>query len=121
MKVVAFNGSPREKGNTSILIDIVLGELSAEGFETQHYQLGGREIRGCRACYKCAGGIHVFNSINHFFLINQMIVPGSSYWNLGVGRNPGEVESDPEGVHTMKALGRNMAWTMKRLAGKSKE
>jgi multimeric flavodoxin WrbA len=62
-----------------------------------------------------AGSIHVFNSINHFFLINQMVVPGSDYWNLGIGRNRGEVEGDREGIRTMKVLGKNMAWLLKRL------
>lgn len=63
------------------------------------------------------GAIHVFDTLNHFFLINQMMVPGSSYWNIGIGRNPGEVDNDPEGVQTMEDLGRNMAWLLRRLAG----
>jgi multimeric flavodoxin WrbA len=62
-----------------------------------------------------AGAIHVFNSINHFFFIGQMVVPGSSYWNLGMGRQKGEVEKDDEGIQTMKKLGRNMAWLLKKL------
>jgi multimeric flavodoxin WrbA len=64
-----------------------------------------------------AGAIHAFDSLNHFFLIGQMIIPGSSYWNIGVGREIGEVEKDKEGVQTMKALGENMAWLLKRIAG----
>lgn len=64
-----------------------------------------------------AGAIHAFDSLNHFFLIGQMIIPGSSYWNIGVGRQIGEVESDDEGVKTMKDLGENMAWLLKRIAG----
>lgn len=61
-----------------------------------------------------AGAIHAFDSINHFFLINEMIIPGSSYWNIGVGREKGEVMKDEEGMKTMKTLGENIAW----LAGK---
>ena len=61
------------------------------------------------------GGIHVFDSINHFFLIGEMIVPGSTYWNVGIGREKGEVEEDEEGVRTMENLGRNMAWLLKKL------
>jgi len=64
-----------------------------------------------------AGGIHVFDSINHFFLINEMIIPGSSYWNIGIGREKGEVTSDDEGLQTMRTLGENMAWLLKRLNG----
>jgi multimeric flavodoxin WrbA len=61
------------------------------------------------------GAIHAFDSINHFFLIGEMIVPGSSYWNIGIGREIGEVEDDTEGMATMVTLGRNMAWLMKKL------
>lgn len=190
MKVVAFNGSPRTEGNTSHAIGIVLGELAAEGIETEMIQLGGADIKGCRACYKCferkdrkciqkdalngfiekmieadgiiigsptyfanvstevkalidraglvsrangnlfmrkvgaavvavrrAGGTDVYSAINYFFGIGHMIIPGSSYWNLGFGRNPGEVLNDEEGVATFRDLGQNMAWLLKKLYG----
>jgi len=64
-----------------------------------------------------AGAIHVFDTINHFFLISQMIVPGSFYWNIGIGRTPGEVDQDSEGLETMEILGRNMAWLLKKIDG----
>jgi multimeric flavodoxin WrbA len=64
-----------------------------------------------------AGAIHAFDSINHFFLINEMVIPGSSYWNIGVGRQKGEVVDDKEGMETMKVLGENMAWLLKQLKG----
>jgi multimeric flavodoxin WrbA len=62
-----------------------------------------------------AGGMSTFDAINHFFLINQMIVPGSSYWNIGVGHKKGEVANDEEGMQTMEVLGKNMAWLIKKL------
>ena len=68
-----------------------------------------------------AGAIHAFDSINHFFLINEMIIPGSSYWNIGIGREKGEVLKDEEGLNTMKVLGENMAWLLKKTKGKKKE
>jgi multimeric flavodoxin WrbA len=191
MKVIAFNGSARKDGNTSILLNLVLDELKAEGIETEMYSLAGKPVQGCIACYKCfekknrrcnvekdimneciqkmdeadgillgsptyfadvtasmkaliercgmvgrantdmysrkvgaavvavrrAGGIHVFNSLNYFFTINGMIIPGSSYWNIGIGRQAGEVNNDAEGVQTMKNLGKNMAWLMKKIRG----
>jgi multimeric flavodoxin WrbA len=64
-----------------------------------------------------AGAIQAINVLNAFFLINQMIVVGSSYWNVGIGRNLGEVNSDLEGIQTMKALGQNMAWLLKKIHG----
>lgn len=189
MKVVAFNGSPRANGNTSILLKYVLQELEKEGIETELIQIGGKQIRGCVACYKCsqnqngrciydddivnesiakiveadgvilgspvyfadltapmkafiervglvgkgnnsmfkrkigasvvavrrAGSIQAFNTMNNFFTIEQMIIVGSSYWNMALGRNIGEVENDEEGVQTMRVLGQNMAWLLKKV------
>jgi multimeric flavodoxin WrbA len=63
-----------------------------------------------------AGAAHVFSSLNFFFLIGQMIIPGSSYWNIAIGRQPGEVRNDSEGMQTMTNLGTNMAWLMKKLS-----
>ena len=151
MKVVAFSGSARKNGNTAILVNHVFRELEKEGIKTELYQLAGKKIRGCTACYKCmdnkdqrcsvksdvvndciammleaegiilasptyfsdvsselkalidragmvsranddmlkrklgaavvvhrrGGAIHTFDTINHFFLIGQMIIPGS--------------------------------------------
>lgn len=74
-----------------------------------------RKVGAAVVAVRRAGAIHVFNSINHFFFIGQMIVPGSSYWNLGMGSQKGEVEEDAEGIQTMKDLGRNMAWLLKKL------
>lgn len=189
MKVVAFNGSPRKKGNTEILINEVFKVLNAEGIETELIPLGNKPVHGCTACMKCreiqdgkchikndhlnfciekmveadgiiigspvyfadvtpevkalidvagyvtrgnghllkrkvgagviavrrGGALHAFETINNFFLINQMIVPGSSYWNFGMGKNPGDVLNDEEGIKTMQVLGENMAWLMKKL------
>jgi multimeric flavodoxin WrbA len=62
-----------------------------------------------------AGSTHVFDTINHFFLISQMIVPGSIYWNMGIGLDKGDVEKDEEGIKTMRVLGQNMAWLLKKI------
>jgi multimeric flavodoxin WrbA len=191
MKVVAFNGSPRVKGNTATLLNVVLAELNYEGIETELVSLAGKTIPGCRACLQCfersdghcvvegdivndcidkmhaadgillgsptyfsdvtagmkaliersgltaranpellrrkvgagvvavrrAGAMHAFTSLNLFFLIGEMIVVGSSYWNIGIGREPGAVEKDEEGIVTMKTLGKNMAWLLKKIRG----
>jgi multimeric flavodoxin WrbA len=189
MKVIAFNGSARKDGNTTILVKTVFSELKKEGIRTELVQLAGKKIRGCIACGKCftnqdkrcavtgditndciekmleadgiilasptyfadvsaemkalidrsgfvakanqdmfrrkvgasvvavrrAGAIHAFDTMNHFFFISQMIVPGSSYWNIGIGLAPGDVNSDEEGLSTMQSLGANMAWLLKKI------
>lgn len=56
------------------------------------------------------GATHVFNTINHLFLISSMIVPGSLYWNLGVGTDKGEVSGDEEAMRNMNHLGQTIAW-----------
>jgi multimeric flavodoxin WrbA len=62
-----------------------------------------------------AGHVHTYDSINHFFGINQMITVGSRYWNLGVAREPGQIVEDREAEETMRVLGANMAWLIKKL------
>jgi multimeric flavodoxin WrbA len=62
-----------------------------------------------------AGSNHTLASINYLFLISEMIIPGSNYWNMAIGRNPGEVLNDTEGMQTMKTLGQNMAWLLKKI------
>lgn len=64
-----------------------------------------------------AGAIHAFDTINHLFLISEMIVVGSGYWNVGIGHKAGDVEQDEEGLETMRTLGVNMAWLLERIAG----
>jgi len=73
-----------------------------------------RKVGAAVIAVRRAGGIHAFDSINHFFLIQQMLVPGSCYWNMGFGRDPGDVEKDDEGIKTMTILGENMAWLIKK-------
>ena len=74
-----------------------------------------RKVGAAVVVARRGGTIHTFDSINHFFLISQMIIPGSRYWNIAFGREKGEVEKDEEGIQIMKVLGENMAWLLKRI------
>jgi len=74
-----------------------------------------RKVGAAVVAVRRAGAMPTFDAINHFFLISQMIVPGSSYWNIGIGHKKGEVENDAEGMETMEDLGRNMAWLLKKI------
>ena len=76
-----------------------------------------RKISAAVVSVRRSGAIHTFDSLNHFFTIGQMITVGSSYWNIGVGRDIGEVETDEEGLSTMAILGKNMAWLLKKVHG----
>ncbi len=61
------------------------------------------------------GVLPTFDALNHFFLYNQMVIPGSCYWSMAIGLNPGDVEKDDEGMNIMKVLGQNMGWLLKKL------
>lgn len=54
MKVLGISGSPRKGGNTEIMLKKVLEPLEEAGIETELIQVGGKAIRGCTACQKCA-------------------------------------------------------------------
>ncbi|GAB6124772.1 flavodoxin family protein [Humidesulfovibrio idahonensis] len=184
MKVIAINGSPRKEGNTRLLLEKVLEPLAKAGWETEIIQIGGKNIHGCRACFKCwetqdkrcvfgkdafnevyakvidadaiilgsptyfadvtaemkafidragmvamangcllagkigaavvavrrGGATHVFDTMNHLFSISQMIMPGSTYWNMGYGLEPGKVAEDDEALRNMNHLGKAVDW-----------
>jgi len=75
-----------------------------------------RKVGAAVVAVRRAGAIHVFDSINHLFLISQMIIAGSSYWNIGMGLEERDVERDQEGLATMRTLGQNMGWLLKKIA-----
>ena len=184
MYALAVNGSPREGGNTEILLKTVLSSLAESGWDTEFVKVGGTAIRGCTACYKCmenkdnrcnigndgfneiyvkllkadamilgsptyfaavsadlkalleraglvaiannnafsgkigaavvavrrGGATHVFDSINHMYQMSRMVVPGSTYWNMGFGRGKEEVQEDEEGINNMRHLGKVIDW-----------
>ena len=67
------------------------------------------------AVHRRAGSLNTFDEINHFFLIGEWIIPGASYWNVVTAHKRGDIEQDAEGVKTMRNLGQNIAWLVKKL------
>lgn len=67
------------------------------------------------AAVRRGGGMTTVDTMNHFMLNKEMIVVGSTYWNMVYGKNIGDVLSDDEGMANMRNLGENMAWLIKRL------
>jgi len=76
-----------------------------------------RKVGAAVVIARRCGASHVFSSINYFFLISEMIVPGSTYWNMGLALRPGEIKKDEEAVKTFRDLGKNMAWLLKKIKG----
>ncbi len=187
MKVVAFNGSPRKNGNTSLMIRKLFEPICAQGIECEEINIGSELVYGCKGCWACrelkrciidkdplngwvdkmreadavvlasptyyanvtsnmkalidragnvtgsdgslagkigapvvvhrrGGSIQTYNALMAFFGIRNMVVPMSIYWNMGVGREIGEVAGDAEGMLTMQTLGENIARLLKKLA-----
>lgn len=184
MKVLLINGSPHTQGCTFTALQEVEKTLRQEGLETELLQVGGKNIRGCIACGKCAqagkcvfddpvneaaekfaacdglvvgspvyygsangtlvsfmdrlfystsfdktmkvgaavvsarrgGNTATFDELNKYFTISGMPVASSQYWNMVHGFTPEDVRRDEEGLQTMRALGRNMAFLIKSIA-----
>lgn len=90
--------------------------IDRTGYVSRHdNNMFNRKLGAGITAVRRAGGIHVLNSINHFFLINDMIVPGSSYWNMSLARDIGDYENDGEGVGTMRRLGENIVWLLDKI------
>lgn len=191
MKAIGICGSPRENGNTEILIKRCLARLDRSGINTHFIPLREKDIKGCIACGACreikdgtcvqqdddfqpifeemrsadiivvgspvyfgsatpemmalldragyvsrsngnffsrklggpivvarrAGHNFTLAQLLYWFMINDMVVPGSSYWNIAFGRELGEVENDDEGLQTIDRFAENLAWLADRLIG----
>jgi multimeric flavodoxin WrbA len=75
-----------------------------------------RKIGAAVVAQRRGGATHVFDTINHLFLMSRMIVPGSTYWNFGNGFAEGDAAKDEEALANMQDLGEAIAW----LLGKTK-
>ena len=74
-----------------------------------------RKIGAAVVSQRRGGAVNVLDSINHMFLMSRMIVPGSTYWNFGVGLNPGDVANDKEALENMRDLGETIVWLVQTL------
>jgi multimeric flavodoxin WrbA len=191
MKALAISGSPREHGNTALLLERLLQPLAAAGIATELVSLAGRSVKPCTACNGCArsrdrrcvmadddfhdifdrmlaadilvvgspvyfgsatpnlmalldragyvarangnllsrkigGPVVVARRAGHnftlaqlvcWYLINDFVVPGSSYWMIAFGRAPGEVANDQEGLSTLARFAENLIWLSGKIGG----
>ena len=80
---------------------------------TANNNLFRHKVGASVAAVRRSGGLPTVNSLNHYNLYSEMIMPGSNYWNVAHGMHPGEMDKDAEGKQIMEVLGRNMAWLLK--------
>lgn len=105
-------GSPTYFANVSAETKALLDRFGLLGRATGAFV---RKPFAAVVAVRRAGAVPTFDAINHMAQINQMLIVGSSYWNIGIGREPGEVESDGEGMENMANLGENLAWLLHKL------
>ena len=74
-----------------------------------------RKIGAAVVAVRRTGAGHALDTMNHFFLLSNMIVVGSDSWNVGIGPEKGEVVDDEEGMRNMRLLGENMVWLLKKI------
>lgn len=106
-------GSPVYFGSVTAEVKALIDRAGLTAKANDH--LFARKVGAAVVAVRRQGAVATFNQINQFFLINMMIVPGSCYWNLTIGREPGEALNDEEGMNTMAVLGENMAWLLKKI------
>lgn len=95
---------------TKALMDRAGVVTRSKGYSALRHKVGAAV-----AVARRAAGMNVLDSINHFFTINEFVIPSSNYWNLAYGKDVGQALEDEEGVMIMKTLAENMAWVMKKL------
>lgn len=105
-------GSPVYFGGVSAQMKAFIDRV---GFVTRPHRLLAGKICASVAAVRRNGALTAFNAMNNLFTISEGIIVGSSYWNQGIGLNPGDVEGDTEGIDTMKTLGRNIVEVAKKL------
>ena len=183
-----INGSPRQKGNTSIALAEIAGQLEKLGIDSEIVWIGNKPLRGCIACNTCkdkpgacvfnddvcngisekmndadalivgspvyygqpngalmaivqrmlysngvafrgkpaaavavcrrGGATAAFQTLNMPFMLMNMPVVPSQYWNIVYGREPGQAALDTEGMQTMRTLANNMAAMLTATGGK---
>jgi multimeric flavodoxin WrbA len=75
-----------------------------------------RKVGAAVVAARRAGAVTAFHALNAYFGISEMIIAGSTYWDMGYGREKGECLQDGEALQNMANLGKNMAWLIKSIA-----
>ncbi len=106
-------GSPTYFANVSTEVKALIDRAGLVAIANGH--MLKRKVGVAVVAVRRAGATDTFDAINKFFFINQLIVPGSVYWNMGFGLGEQDVKGDDEGMNTMTILGENIAWLLKRI------
>jgi multimeric flavodoxin WrbA len=106
-------GSPVYFGTARGDVMAALQRIGQVSKKTDQFLTG--KVGGPVAVARRGGHTFTLQEMIMFFLINDMIVPGSTYWNMVFGRLPGEVWQDKEGIETVRHFALNVANLVKKL------
>jgi multimeric flavodoxin WrbA len=101
-------GSPTYFAAVSADLKALIEKAGFVAYANDHAFTG--KIGAAVVAVRRGGATHVFDSINHMYQMSRMIIPGSTYWNMGVGRDKEEVRDDEEGMANMRHLGKVINW-----------
>lgn len=106
-------GSPTYFAAVSADLKALLERSGFVAYANNHVFAG--KIGTAVVAVRRGGATHVFDSINHMFQMSRMIIPGSTYWNMGIGLNKEDVKDDDEGMANMRHLGQAIDWLGKSI------
>ena len=107
-------GSPTYFSNVSTEVKALIDRCGFVNKANEGKILRGK-VGAAVVSVRRAGSNFTYAAINFFFGIAEMIIPGSSYWNMTLALEPGDVQKDEEGIRTFETLGRNMAKLLKQI------
>ncbi len=105
-------GSPVYTANISANMQAFLERASVVADMNRKENLFRHKVGAAVTAARRGGALNALDAMNHFFMLQDMFIAGSSYWPMAYGRMPGEVKEDQEGIETMKNLGQNMAYLL---------
>ena len=108
-------GSPVYTANISANMQAFLERASVVTDMNRSENLFRHKVGAAVTAARRGGALTTLDAMNHFFMLQNMFVAGSSYWAFGYGQMPGDVQRDEEGLDTMRNLGWNMAYLLKAL------
>ncbi|MGB5322433.1 flavodoxin family protein, partial [Lutimonas sp.] len=106
-------GSPTYFAAVSADLKALIERAGYVAFANNHAFSG--KIGAAVVAVRRGGATHVYDTINHMFQMSRMIIPCSTYWNMGFGLNKGEVLKDEEGLANMRHLGKCIDWLAKSI------
>lgn len=105
-------GSPVYTANISANMQALLERASVVTDMNRKENLFQHKVGAAITAARRGGALNALDAMNHFFMLQNMFIVGSTYWPVAYGQMPGDVQKDEEGLATMSNLGQNMAYLL---------